>query len=285
MCPKPRIPFFLFTSIGGSETTHLGWSIGSCISFLWGSHVRRKFWKRTTLRSKSSTLKGLVYAPIQQKQYHKRTTLRRLKIPLQSMVARKVRTIAWAKRDKAVIRQAKNAVNGMGTLKIPLWSIHSEEGPHYHLGAKREEAVIRQGTINLIHGLEIPWWFHTRVVLRSLANARKCQLKDFCEKERYESCSVLRTLTSETFDKRRKRGKFTSSEATTRFPQASSFEKPMRSVPETWGCMYDVLALKKIVSSYYAKILKVATKIIETCEKTLFTPPSPMKTTNSIVSV
>jgi hypothetical protein len=29
----------------------------------------------------------------------------------------------------------------MGTLKIPLQSIRSEEGPHYCLGAKREEAV------------------------------------------------------------------------------------------------------------------------------------------------
>jgi hypothetical protein len=29
-----------------------------------GSHVRRKFRKRTTLRSESSTLKGLLYAPI-----------------------------------------------------------------------------------------------------------------------------------------------------------------------------------------------------------------------------
>ncbi len=29
----------------------------------------------------------------------------------------------------------------MGTLKIPLRSIHSKEGPHYCLGAKREEAV------------------------------------------------------------------------------------------------------------------------------------------------
>ncbi len=29
---------------------------------------------------------------------------------------------------------------------------------------------------------------------------------------------------------------------------------------------------------------KVATKIRETCEKTLFTPPSPTKATNSIVS-
>ncbi len=32
---------------------------------------------------------------------------------------------------------------------------------------------------------------------------------------------------------------------TTRFPRASCSEKPMRSVPETWGCMYNVLALRK----------------------------------------
>jgi hypothetical protein len=34
-------------------------------------------------------------------------------------------------------------------------------------------------------------------LLRSLANARKCQLEDFCEKERYESCSVQRKFTAE----------------------------------------------------------------------------------------
>ncbi len=38
------------------------------------------------------------------------------------------------------------------------------------------------------------------------------------------------------------KGKFTGSEATTRFPRASGFKKPTRSVPETWGRMYDVLA-------------------------------------------
>jgi hypothetical protein len=38
------------------------------------------------------------------------------------------------------------------------------------------------------------------------------------------------------------KGKFTGSEATTRFPQASCFKKPTLSVPETWGRMYDVLA-------------------------------------------
>jgi hypothetical protein len=38
------------------------------------------------------------------------------------------------------------------------------------------------------------------------------------------------------------RGKFTGSEATARFPRASCFKKPTRSVPETWGHMYDVPA-------------------------------------------
>jgi hypothetical protein len=42
---------------------------------------------------------------------------------------------------------------------------------------------------------------------------------------------------------------------------------------------------KKLVSSDFAKILEVATKMRETCEKTKFTPPSPIKATNSIVSV
>ncbi len=42
---------------------------------------------------------------------------------------------------------------------------------------------------------------------------------------------------------------------------------------------------KKLVSSNFVKILEVATKIRETCEKTVFTPPSPIKATNSIVSV
>ncbi len=73
------------------------------------------------------------------------------------------------------------------------------------------------------------------------------------------------------------KGKFTGSEATTRFPQASCFEKPTRSVPETWGYMHNVLACsangmrnrtrnqipvqprkaqKNLVSSDFAKILE-----------------------------
>ncbi len=61
-----------------------------------------------------------------------------------------------AKHNKAVIRQATNAIYGMGTLKIPLRSIRSEEGPHYRLGEKREEAVIRQATMIPIHKFGYP---------------------------------------------------------------------------------------------------------------------------------
>jgi hypothetical protein len=101
------------------------------------------------------------------------------------------------------------------------------------------------------------------------------------------------------------KGKFTNSEATTRFPQVSCFEKPTRSVPETGTHLQCTSSecqgyekrddksdsrsaengAKKLVSSDFAKILEVATKIRETCEKALFTPHSPIKATNSIVSV
>jgi hypothetical protein len=38
-----------------------------------------------------------------------------------------------------------------------------------------------------------------------LGHARKCQFEDFCEKERYELCSVQWTFAPETFSKRQKR--------------------------------------------------------------------------------
>jgi hypothetical protein len=45
---------------------------------------------------------------------------------------------------------------GMGALKFPLQSIRSKESPHYCLGAKRKEAIIRQATINPIHEFGYP---------------------------------------------------------------------------------------------------------------------------------
>ena len=38
------------------------------------------------------------------------------------------------------------------------------------------------------------------------------------------------------------KGKFNGSDVTSRFPRASCIEKPTCLVPETWGCMYNVLA-------------------------------------------
>ncbi len=45
------------------------------------------------------------------------------------------------------------------------------------------------------------------------------------------------------------------------------------------GAHVQCTSAKKLVSSDFAKILEVATKIRETCEKTLFTPSSPVKAT------
>ncbi len=81
-----------------------------------------------------------------------------MKILLQSIVVRKVCTSALERSaKKAVMRHAINAIHGMGTLKIPLQSIRSKESAHYHLGAKHEEAVRGQATINLFTSLDILW--------------------------------------------------------------------------------------------------------------------------------
>jgi hypothetical protein len=58
-----------------------------------------------------------------------------------------------------------------------------------------------------------------------------------------------------------------------------AFEKLTCSVPETLGAHVQCTSAKKLVSSHFAKMLEVATKIRETCEKTLFTPSSPEKAT------
>jgi hypothetical protein len=88
--------FFFVHEYLGLEAARLGRSIGSYETWSTRKPCAKKVpeTKRTTLRSKSSTLKGLLYAPIKRVQYHKRTTLRRLKSCCKASVARKVRTIA-----------------------------------------------------------------------------------------------------------------------------------------------------------------------------------------------
>ncbi len=134
--PSTKNFFFWFTSIWvWKRPVSLEVSAPTRLS-LRGSHVQRKFRKRTTLRSKSSTLKGLLYAGWRSR--------------CEAFVARKGRTIAL---ERSV---SKKAVKD-----------------------KRQSTFFSR--------VGYPWWFPTWAVLCSLANARKCQLKDFCEKERYES--------------------------------------------------------------------------------------------------
>ncbi len=130
-------------------------------------------------------------------------------------------------------------------LKILLQSIHSKEGPHYCLGAKHEQESCHltsnnQPLFTSWVSLVIPTW----AVLRSLANARKCQLKDSCEKERYESCPVQQTRTADAFRKVRKGENLPVVKLLPGSHERLAFEKPTCSVPETWGCMYNVLALR-----------------------------------------
>jgi hypothetical protein len=93
--------------------------------------------------------------------------------------------------------------------------------------ALSKEQGTRQST--LFTSLEIPWGFHTRVVLHSLAGLmshKKVSVWGFLWVRKVWFAFAQRKFAPETFGKRQK---------------ASCFEKPTRSVPEIWGRMYGVL--------------------------------------------
>ncbi len=156
MCPKPRIPFFWFTSIGVQKQPILVEVLAPMRLGLRGSHVQRQYRKWTTLRSKSSTIKGLLYACWRSR--------------CKAFVARKARTIALSKVQRSCHKTSDNQ-------------------PIHKFGYPFGDSI---------PGLYCVAWL-------DWGHARKCQFKDFCEKERYESCSVQRMFTAETFVKRRKR--------------------------------------------------------------------------------
>ncbi len=97
---------------------------------------------------------------------------------------------------------------GRGTLKIPLQSICSEEGPYYRFeqSTRKLSSDKQQSTYSRVwisFGDSIPGLYC--VAWPGLGHTRKCQFKDFCEWERYNLCSVQRTFAAETYGKRRKR--------------------------------------------------------------------------------
>ena len=152
--------------------------------------------------------------------------------------------------------------------------------PHYRLGAKRERESCHLTSDNqpLFMNWEFRWWFHTWAILRSLANASKCQLEDFCERKVWVMFSPT-DVHSRRFPQNAEKGKVDGRDATTIFPRASCFWETHAFCSRNMGAHVRCTSAKKLVSSNLAKILKVATKIRETCEKTLFTPSSPVKAT------
>jgi hypothetical protein len=124
-----------------------------------------------------------------------------------------------------------------------------------------------QGTqqSTLFTSLDIPWGFHTRAILCSLAGLMSCKkvsVWGFLWVRKVWFVFAQWMFASETFGERSK---------------ASCFEKPMHSVPEIRGRMYNILphsakgtrngtrnwipvqprkSTKKLVSSAFAKILE-----------------------------
>ncbi len=200
----------------------------------------------------------------------------------------------------------------------------SKEGLHYHLGANRKESchetcdkchmawvrwksrcrcevfVVRKArTITLEQSARMlsedkQQSTYSRVwisfgdsilgVLHSLTNARKCQLEDFVRKKgmnHVQSNGCSQQMPSAKFGKEKT------------YQWWSYYQVPMSVLlwethafcSRDMGAHVRYTSAKKLVSSDFVKILEVATKLRETYEKTLFTPPSPTKATNSIVSV
>ncbi len=95
------------------------------------------------------------------------------------------------------------------------------------------------------HELEIPRGFHTWAVPRSLANARKCQLEDLSEKERYESCSAQWTCIADAFRKVQKGENVPVVLLLQGYMSVLLLRNPCVLYLETLGRMYNVLALRK----------------------------------------
>jgi hypothetical protein len=116
----------------------------------------------------------------------------------------------------------------------------SEDGPHYCF-----EQSARNPTINLIHEfgnpLGIPYPSCTAQLSGAYVTQESVSLRIFVSKKGM-ICICPMDICTRNLRQKVERGKITGSESTTRFQQASCFEKPTHSVPEIWGRMYDVLA-------------------------------------------
>ncbi len=170
-----EFPFFWFTSSGFCKQPVSFEVLAPASLFLQGSHMGRNYQKRTTLRSKSSTSKGLLYAPDHDNCKKGMMSDQ----PRLSRISSMALLCCWGHSCSKIWRPSwvtlRCMLYGRGTLRIPLQSICSEEGPHFcrEQSARKLSQDKQQST--LITSLEIPWGFHTWAVLRSLARPRSCK--------------------------------------------------------------------------------------------------------------
>jgi hypothetical protein len=158
-----------------------------------GSHVQRQYRKWTTLCSKSSTIKGLLYA--------------RWRSRYKEFIARKARTISLSKARGSCHKTSNNQ-------------------PIHECGYPFGDSI---------PGLYCVAWLRPR-------SRKKVSVQGFLWERKVWIVFSPTDVHCRNLQQKVEKGKFTGSEATTRFPQASCFEKPTCSVQETRGHMYDVLA-------------------------------------------
>ncbi len=125
--------FFWFTSSGFDKQPILFEVLALASLFLQGSHMQREYYKKTTLCSKSSTIKGLLYAP--DPDNCEKGTLSDQ--PRLSRITSMALLCCWGCSCSKIWRPSwltlRRMPYGRGTLRIPLQRIRSKEGLHYCL--------------------------------------------------------------------------------------------------------------------------------------------------------
>ncbi len=171
--------FFLFTSSGVHKQPISFESLAPASLFLQGSHVQRQYWKWTTLRSESSTIKGLLYAP--DPHNCKKGTLSDQ--PWLLRISSMALLCCWGRSCSKIWHPLWLTLRcmpyGRGTLRVPLHRICSEEGPHYPLeqSMRKLSQDNCQSTYSRVWkslGDSIPELYC--IAWLGLGNARKCVL-------------------------------------------------------------------------------------------------------------
>ncbi len=136
-----------------------------------------------------------------------------------------------------------------------------------------KNAIIWQATINLYSRVGYPWWFLLGLYCIAWLTQESVSLRIFVRKKgmsHVQSNGRAQETPSARFGKEK-------------IYQWWSFYQVPTSVlllrnpcSRNMGAHVQCTSAKKLVSSDFTKILEVATKIRETCEKTLFTPSSPV---------